>query len=797
MVKHTTPYYTGTSAESWGSRASTFLLTHSFFLVPPPLEMLRAALLALASSSLSPLALASRRGPHAAWVDVGLDTATRVEFAVAVRERNQAAVRRLALAVSDPSSDTYGQHLTAAELKVLTAPTRADVTAARSWIRSESGCAIDAVRTGMLWVSCTTAAAGRLLATTFRRLVNLNTRQQAVLAATHTVPDRTRAAVAAIFGLDSLPLPPARRRQTLPPQQQQQAVMNVTPAEIAEAYGVRGVSVDRSSSSRNSQAVAEFQGATANVSDLTAFFAQYVPGAQPGDATVHAFVGDAGAGSAEAEASLDIQYLMGVAPGIKTSFYMYSDLDLCTGLKLWASQLLEDPSPPLVHSISYGESSCDRHVSPLMQIPSFLMHCFPSNSHTRFAGSGAGIQTNLSSAPGTPAGPDYGCTTASIRAVDDDLAKLAARGLSIIVASGDEGSGYNLDDYCSGVSDGSPCMRTGIQLTGTELPQPPGQQAIRNAADCCALSFNSNATAFTFKEAANPTPEPRCAAGGGAGEVIVGEPHWGVPARQFIGLTHTEVECCAAAEEHGVGYTFLTGTSSFYPQIEGSFPCLASGSGCCIVFDSITHKVSNAPNCSSGANPLKAPGKCQLFVRVDGESTVAGAGTTSGGTLFAGRPRLFPSWPASSPWVTAVGATRFPDASLHRHTPATRSSSSGSGSGGGGSSEQVASRQFGSGGGFSAFFPRDPVAAFQATAVESYLNGETAAGAHWPLPSATTINALSGGRATPDVAALGEGFVVVQNGVATLLSGTSASTPVFAGCGNAFFAPFTVWKTTT
>ena len=174
----------------------------------------------------------------------------------------------------------------------------------------------------------------------------------------------------------------------------------MTPAVIAQVYGVTGVTVDREGS--NKQAVAEFQGATANVSDLTAFFAQYVPGAQPGDATVHAFVGDAGAGSAEAEASLDIQYLMGVAPGIKTSFYMYSDLDLCTGLKLWASQLLEDPSPPLVHSISYGESSCDRHVSPLMHIPSFLMHCFLSNSHTRFAGSGAGIQTNLSSAPRHP-----------------------------------------------------------------------------------------------------------------------------------------------------------------------------------------------------------------------------------------------------------------------------------------------------------------------------------------------------------------------------------------------------------
>ena len=37
-------------------------------------------------------------------------------------------------------------------------------------------------------------------------------------------------------------------------------------------------------------------------------------------------------------------------------------------------------------------------------------------------------------------------------------------------------------------------------------------------------------------------------------------------------------------------------------------------------------------------------------------------GQTITGTLRGGdtpKPALYPSWPASSPWVTAVGATRF------------------------------------------------------------------------------------------------------------------------------------------
>ena len=642
-----------------------------------------------------------------------------VEFAVAVRERNQAAIRRIALAVSDPRNSAYGQHLTAAEVKALTAPASADSAAVGRWIQSVSGCATITARTTdrLLWVRCTIAAASRLLSTSFRRLVNLDTQQQAVLAGRYTLPEPIKAAVAAIFGLHSLPLPLKRRRASQLVWNAQ-PVVNVTPAVIAEAYGVSGVTVNRQSR-KNRQAVVEFQGATANVSDLQAFFDQYVPEAQSGDATIRAFVGDPGAGSADAEASLDIQYLMAMTPGISTDFYMYRDLDLCTGLKRWASELIEDPEPPFVHSISYG------------------------------------IQTNLSSAAGTPAGPDFGCTTASMKVIDDDLAKLAARGLSIIVASGDAGSAYSLDEYCSGVSE--TCMRKGISLTGTEVPRP--DVAIRSAADCCSASFERNVPAFTFTESKHPTPQPRCSGGGSAArEVIVGVAHWGVPPRQFIGLTHTEEQCCLAAAEHGVGYTFLTGTTPLYPQIQASFPCLELGSGCCIVFDAIAHAVSNASaaNGSSGTNALKAAGTCQLFSKVSDLAPRTGEGATSGGTMFAGTPELFPSWPASSPWVTAVGATRFSNASV--------------------GGRQVASRQFGSGGGFSAFIPRDPVAAFQASAVDGYLDVINGA---WPFPPAAAIS--SAGRATPDVSAIGEALVVVQSGVAGLLSGTSASTPVFAG----------------
>lgn len=93
---------------------------------------------------------------------------------------------------------------------------------------------------------------------------------------------------------------------------------------------------------------------------------------------------------------------------------------------------------------------------------------------------------------------------------------------------------------------------------------------------------------------------------------------------------------------------------------------------------------------------------------------------------------LWPSWPASSPWVTAVGATEFINNVVA-------------------SGPERAVERFGSGGGFSTMFPQ---ATWQKTAVEAYLNSGT------PLPS----HFARGGRATPDVSALGDGFQVINEG---------------------------------
>jgi len=112
-----------------------------------------------------------------------------------------------------------------------------------------------------------------------------------------------------------------------------------------------------------------------------------------------------------------------------------------------------------------------------------------------------------------------------------------------------------------------------------------------------------------------------------------------------------------------------------------------------------------------------------------------------------------PSYPASVPFVTAVGATQGPED---------------------GNAEVMCSSDTNglitSGGGFSTVFDTP---SYQSTVVSSYLaNGPK-------LPPSPMFNGK--GRGYPDVAAMGHNYLEVISGKTYQVSGTSAASPVFAG----------------
>ena len=266
----------------------------------------------------------------------------------------------------------------------------------------------------------------------------------------------------------------------------------------------------------------------------------------------------------------------------------------------------------------------------------------------------------LATGPAAPAhdAHDALAMRAPMQVIDANWAKLAARGISILISSGDSGSGSNIYNTC----DKSNFKKGEVITKGTLIDT----KAFAEPLICCVechLGKVPGCKAWTFSPQAGGSP------------------------------------------------SFPIGTCSFYSHV--------------------TEHVSR-------------------------KSIPAGDFYSAGeGILPPKPPALYPSWPASSPWVTAVGATRFIGQTV--------------------GGVEMASDLFGSGGGFSGMFDQTD-AQWQANATAAYLQ-KGAMLPKFPPNGSFAPN----GRGTPDVSALGEGYQVYVAGEVKALSGTSASTPVFAG----------------
>ena len=493
------------------------------------------------------------------------------------------------------------------------------------------------------------------------------------------------------------------------------------------------------------------------------------------------------------EAALDIQFLMGVAPGVKTEFWEWAPSDFCADLHNYTETLLADDAVPISNSISYG------------------------------------WQGNLSA---------LHCVAAQVDVIDTNWAKLAAKGISIMISSGDSGSGYTSDACKPAVwlhdtaITGGTLLRTdkatagaccsmhqdAVGWTWTPPPKPMdasapalarGERPMRaidrtapRAADApgagpAGRSAATHSTAPLLAPPSPPRPTVFNASAPWHVELVFGPDHpwrhvfierdlWSlsgtlpgsaggtlklhnrngtfadttlqlsapfrVAGRALLYRNATVAFDAAAAALHqaGNGTLRVTGKLECIELADGEFLCYQLQLG------DMDNPATGVALVNHGPNPPPPPplGTCKLYSAVTATGNASGA-ISSGSGINPIPFQLWPSWPASSPWVTAVGATRFIGQRV-----------------GGG---EMASDQFGSGGGFSSQFDQTH-AQWQAKAVASYV----AQGASLPrFPPASAFPAL--GRATPDVSALGEGYQVYEGGKVQSVGGTSASAPMFAG----------------
>ena len=71
----------------------------------------------------------------------------------------------------------------------------------------------------------------------------------------------------------------------------------------------------------------------------SSFLKQYVPNAKQGDEKLFKVFGTNDQGSSGVEAALDVEYIMGVAPGVLTEFWGYQQQDFCGDLQKFSQKI--------------------------------------------------------------------------------------------------------------------------------------------------------------------------------------------------------------------------------------------------------------------------------------------------------------------------------------------------------------------------------------------------------------------------------------------------------------------------
>lgn len=323
--------------------------------------------------------------------DTAVDAEAPVSFTISVHQQNLDKIKESVKLISNPKSPKYGQFLSGGMINLLTKPAAEDLEAVTAWLDG-AGVTYALENDRDVRVSSTVKAASILLSTEFKYLEHDGFESRVLRAGDWTLPDKVENAVEALWGLHGLPLLPRKHPRV---GRNYGSDELATPSVLESTYKIAGVNV--SGTTANKQAVLEFMALETNVTDLATFFQRYVSNAAPGDDKIYKIVTDIFNGFPSVEGNLDIQYIMGVAPGVKSEYYVNNFADFCGGLKNITESILADDNGPIVLSMSWG-AQCD---------------------------------------------PSAVCTEEKIQTIDNNFAKLAAKGVSVVIASGDSGSGWD------------------------------------------------------------------------------------------------------------------------------------------------------------------------------------------------------------------------------------------------------------------------------------------------------------------------------------------------------------------
>jgi tripeptidyl-peptidase-1 len=341
--------------------------------------------------------------------------------------------------ISDPKHPNYANYLSTEEIGRLVASDPKHVKAVTSWLDGVDGLAY-AVLSDCIRVKGTVAAVEKLMGATLHTYLHVQSGRKAVrLFGQAHLPDHLREAVEFISGLSDFPI--VRKPRLAAASRTAAAARGDASVTITKSAGgsddpdyyiwpgallnLYGVPANNSyPTAKNSMGVIEFGGNAAGYepADLTNFFTQIAGAGQPPAPVTFGTFTPGGDPNLDTECTLDIEYIQGLSTNVTTWFWTIDN----GWVYEMANSLAEAKKFPLVVSVSYGwgeSEQCD--VSPCS------------------------------------VGED---SKAYVARSNKELAKLAAKGISVLVSSGDTGA-QGLGD-----ADSQTCSNTKVPPFNADYP---------------------------------------------------------------------------------------------------------------------------------------------------------------------------------------------------------------------------------------------------------------------------------------------------------------------------------------
>ena len=379
---------------------------------------------------------------------------SRISLKVGIKQKNLHRLEEVLLDVSDPMSENYGKHWTLEQVK----NEFHDEVAARlveEWMR-EAGVKTTVANHGNFVVAeVEVMDAERMLNTTFYYFESISTKKKVVRAFEYSLPEHLLDSIDYIA--DVVTFPPISKHVS-------SAFVAFNSLGKTGTVGPSTLSchylINDTDASGTTNGVFEVEGQGYSSSDASTFF-DYANIAISADSFI-SFSGNiefdplaclffaANCG----ESMLDVEYLMSLAQEAQTTYYLYSEHSTFADFLVDVSK---QSNPPSVISISYGEPECPLLSAVQLQTVSgdMLNYYNADCSH---------VQTSFNL----------------------EAAKLGIRGVTLVVASGDDGANVNSARYNSSLCGTWPMFPASspyvVAVGATQGPESQNSEVVCSAA---------------------------------------------------------------------------------------------------------------------------------------------------------------------------------------------------------------------------------------------------------------------------------------------------------------------------